>query len=212
MRERATRKKKVKVQGPHSTLRQIGVLPPSAALQVGTEPALALDSGLGALLHAGDEASEELVYNDNFNSHTQSILILYNYGRALVQRQQWVSECVSLRELDLTFHSYIEGIVRGYRNGLLTQTNYTNLTQCETIDGIPISICMLYVANTIRSQASTRSSIWRLPCISSTQSIYLYTCRKDNRQIDLRVPICKGERCWIAWKVYGLPHLRLYDR
>lgn len=31
--------------------------------------------------------------------------------------------------------SYIEGIVRGYRNGLLTSANYTNMTQCETIDG-----------------------------------------------------------------------------
>ncbi|KAK0380796.1 V-type proton ATPase subunit D [Colletotrichum limetticola] len=29
---------------------------------------------------------------------------------------------------------YIEGIVRGYRNGLLTGSNYANLTQCETID------------------------------------------------------------------------------
>jgi V-type H+-transporting ATPase subunit d len=32
--------------------------------------------------------------------------------------------------------SYIEGIVRGYRNALLTSQNYSNLTQCETIDGI----------------------------------------------------------------------------
>jgi V-type H+-transporting ATPase subunit d len=31
---------------------------------------------------------------------------------------------------------YIEGIVRGYRNNLLTAQNYGNLTQCETIDGI----------------------------------------------------------------------------
>lgn len=30
---------------------------------------------------------------------------------------------------------YIEGIVRGYRNALLTGQNYGNLTQCETIDG-----------------------------------------------------------------------------
>ena len=29
----------------------------------------------------------------------------------------------------------IEGIVRGYRNGLLTGNNYNNLTQCESIDG-----------------------------------------------------------------------------
>ena len=30
---------------------------------------------------------------------------------------------------------YVEGIVRGYRNTLLTGQNYGNLTQCETIDG-----------------------------------------------------------------------------
>jgi hypothetical protein len=30
---------------------------------------------------------------------------------------------------------YLEGIVRGYRNALLTGQNYNNLTQCETIDG-----------------------------------------------------------------------------
>ena len=32
-------------------------------------------------------------------------------------------------------HSFVEGIVRGYRNTLLTGQNYNNLTQCETIDG-----------------------------------------------------------------------------
>lgn len=32
--------------------------------------------------------------------------------------------------------SYVEGVVRGYRNTLLTGQNYSNLTQCETIDGI----------------------------------------------------------------------------
>ena len=31
---------------------------------------------------------------------------------------------------------YIEGIVRGYRNTLLTGQSYGNLTQCETIDGM----------------------------------------------------------------------------
>lgn len=35
--------------------------------------------------------------------------------------------------------SFIEGIVRGYRNGLLTGANYNNLTQCENIDGKPIT-------------------------------------------------------------------------
>lgn len=36
--------------------------------------------------------------------------------------------------------SYVEGIVRGYRNNLLTGQNYSNLTQCETIDGTIISL------------------------------------------------------------------------
>lgn len=31
---------------------------------------------------------------------------------------------------------YIEGIVRGYRNSLLTTSNYNNLTQCETLEGM----------------------------------------------------------------------------
>jgi len=31
---------------------------------------------------------------------------------------------------------YVEGIVRGYRNTLLTSQAYGNLTQCETIDGM----------------------------------------------------------------------------
>jgi V-type H+-transporting ATPase subunit d len=36
--------------------------------------------------------------------------------------------------------SYIEGVVRGYRNALLTSQNYSNLTQCENIDGMPAPI------------------------------------------------------------------------
>ena len=37
--------------------------------------------------------------------------------------------------------SFVEGIVRGYRNTLLTSQNYSNLTQCETIDGAPAPLC-----------------------------------------------------------------------
>lgn len=38
----------------------------------------------------------------------------------------------------LTQPSYVEGIIRGYRNSLLTGPAYNNLTQCETIDGEPM--------------------------------------------------------------------------
>ncbi|KAL2042518.1 hypothetical protein N7G274_005012 [Stereocaulon virgatum] len=39
---------------------------------------------------------------------------------------------------------YIEGIVRGYRNTLLTGQNYNNLIQCETIDDIKLQLSPAY--------------------------------------------------------------------
>ena len=30
---------------------------------------------------------------------------------------------------------YLEGIVRGYKEGILNSTNYLNLTQCESLEG-----------------------------------------------------------------------------
>lgn len=39
-------------------------------------------------------------------------------------------------------YGYIEGIVRGYRNTLLTGQNYGNLTQCETVDGEQSTTCL----------------------------------------------------------------------
>ncbi|ETI25637.1 V-type proton ATPase subunit D [Cladophialophora carrionii CBS 160.54] len=39
---------------------------------------------------------------------------------------------------------YLEGIVRGYRNTLLTGTNYGNLTQCETIEDVKTQLGPAY--------------------------------------------------------------------
>nr|POE46247.1 v-type proton atpase subunit d [Quercus suber] len=39
---------------------------------------------------------------------------------------------------------YIEGIVRGYRNTLLTGQSYSNLTQCETIDDVKLQLGPAY--------------------------------------------------------------------
>ncbi|KAL3428184.1 vacuolar ATP synthase subunit d [Phlyctema vagabunda] len=41
-------------------------------------------------------------------------------------------------------NGYIEGIVRGYRNSLLTGQNYNNLTQCETIDDLKLQLGPAY--------------------------------------------------------------------
>ncbi|KAL8682079.1 MAG: hypothetical protein Q9186_001868 [Xanthomendoza sp. 1 TL-2023] len=39
---------------------------------------------------------------------------------------------------------YLEGIVRGYRNSLLTSQNYNNLIQCETIDDVKLQLSPAY--------------------------------------------------------------------
>ena len=32
-------------------------------------------------------------------------------------------------------HGYLEGLCRGFRSGILTQGDYLNLVQCETLEG-----------------------------------------------------------------------------
>lgn len=44
----------------------------------------------------------------------------------------------------MTISSYIEGIVRGYRNTLLNHQSYSNLTQCETIDDVKLQLGPAY--------------------------------------------------------------------
>ena len=35
---------------------------------------------------------------------------------------------------------YLEGILRGYRSGLLTAADYNNLSQCETLDDVKLHL------------------------------------------------------------------------
>lgn len=37
-------------------------------------------------------------------------------------------------------NGYVEGLVRGYRNGLLTANQYLNLTQCETLEDLKLQL------------------------------------------------------------------------
>lgn len=36
-------------------------------------------------------------------------------------------------------NGYLEGLVRGFKAGILTQGDYLNLVQCETLEGKPAS-------------------------------------------------------------------------
>jgi V-type H+-transporting ATPase subunit d len=41
-------------------------------------------------------------------------------------------------------HGYLEALVRGFKTGLLTSTDYANLVQCETLEGKIYSFYLLF--------------------------------------------------------------------
>ena len=54
---------------------------------------------------------------------------------------------------EYTFNSndgYFEGLVRGFRAGIITQEDYTNLTQCETLEG-----------KVGRKTGNVKNNVWR---------------------------------------------------
>lgn len=66
-----------------------------------------------------------------------------HHGRPFLQCEWRVSVSMFLAgQFCANYPRYVEGIVRGYRNSLLTGQNYSNLTQCESIDGRPICILL----------------------------------------------------------------------
>jgi hypothetical protein len=73
--------------------------------------------------------------------------------------------------------SYIEGIVRGYRNALLTSVNYSNLTQCENIDGRPQHPSISGCLTRYRCQAAAVARVRRLPQQPASQSLDVCTRR-----------------------------------
>lgn len=40
-------------------------------------------------------------------------------------------------------NGYLEGLCRGFKNGILKQTDYLNLVQCETLEGI-LNYCAVF--------------------------------------------------------------------
>lgn len=53
---------------------------------------------------------------------------------------------------------YLEGLLRGFRSGVLTASDYANLCQCESIDGkknAAVSCCLLPAPS--RARACPRS-------------------------------------------------------
>ena len=44
-------------------------------------------------------------------------------------------------------HGYLEGLLRGFKGGILKQSDYMNLIQCETLEGIGFAnhVILIYI-------------------------------------------------------------------
>lgn len=55
-------------------------------------------------------------------------------------------------------YGYVEGVVRGYRNGLLTGNQYVNLTQCDTLQDLKLQLSATDYGNFLSSQSGPLST------------------------------------------------------
>jgi V-type H+-transporting ATPase subunit d len=55
-------------------------------------------------------------------------------------------------------HGYLEGILRGFKQGLLTSHHYMNLTQCETLDDFKLQLAITDYGNFLQNEPSPLST------------------------------------------------------
>lgn len=55
-------------------------------------------------------------------------------------------------------YGFVEGVVRGYRNGLLTNSQYVNLTQCDSLQDLKLQLSATDYGNFLSSQAGPLST------------------------------------------------------
>ncbi|ODV69124.1 ATPase, V0 complex, subunit D [Hyphopichia burtonii NRRL Y-1933] len=55
-------------------------------------------------------------------------------------------------------YGYVEGVVRGYRNGLLVGNQYVNLTQCDNLEDLKLQLSATDYGNFLASQAGPLST------------------------------------------------------
>lgn len=53
---------------------------------------------------------------------------------------------------------YLEGVVRGYRNGLLTSAHYQTLTQCESLDDFRMQLSATDYGNFLANEPTPIST------------------------------------------------------
>ncbi|KAJ4460256.1 putative V-type proton ATPase subunit d [Paratrimastix pyriformis] len=91
-------------------------------------------------------------------------------------------------------HGYLDGLLRGYRSGLLTAADYANLTQCETVDDMKVHLMNTDYANVFQD----------LPSPLTTQSIAEACTRKMVEDFQsLRQPALEPLAKFLDYITYG---------
>lgn len=68
-------------------------------------------------------------------SHCLDLRLLYERTHSLSIRNTYAIAVMLLQTLFNIDNGYLEGLIRGFKNGILKQTDYLNLVQCETLEG-----------------------------------------------------------------------------
>jgi hypothetical protein len=69
----------------------------------------------------------------------------------------------------LSLSGFLEGVIRGFKAGLLSQTQYQNLTQCDTLDDFKMQLCMSLSSQSRFPQSICASLHWLIKLIIYTR-------------------------------------------
>ena len=123
------------------------------------------------------------------------------YGGSSIQRRILFSHSL-VQQTQLTYkwiiqvdNGFLEAIVRGYKAGILSQNQYANLAQCESLEGIhslvlPCHFSQLWRVFFSRFQNTTVSDwLWQLSCQRTSSHFNIHHFRQSNSDIGRAVQL-----------------------
>lgn len=71
----------------------------------------------------------------------------------MLMRERIFSDFMDLVQFNIE-SGFLEGILRGFKQGLLTSAQYLNLTQCETLDDLKLQLSATDYGNFLQNEPS----------------------------------------------------------
>jgi len=102
----------------------------------------------------------------------------------------------------LTFNvhdGFLEALVRGYRSGILSQSDYASLTQCETLEDMRLHLATTDYGNFLDNELSPlHTTTIAEKCTEKLVKEFNFFFEKSSRRTTV--------------KIYGLHYISIYDR